>query len=428
MRRSVMSSSRSKRCGVAERLPRHGLLILLLLVSPSWASGQTFSHRGYGEVVFIAYPQTSVRDDTRLVVDSLFRWEPTVRAGSWHFDAALDARIDSHDMTQRSAEVTYWDRTIRRPALAVARLSASWARGPLTVELGKQFVRWGKTDILVPTDRFAPRDYLMVSEPQLLGITAARVTLANSSNSLDIVVAPRLTPSRSPLLDQRWVVTPPAVGDLPLVDAGAEYPSGAQAGVRWNHLGRRLEHSISVFRGFQHLPSFEGTFGATPPHVDVRRRYVQLTSIGADVAVPISVVTIKAEAAWFQSETPGAGEYLLYVVQLERQSGEWLFIGGYAGEYEKEPTTLFRFAPDTGLTRAFVGRASLTIDANRSLTFEGVVRQNAEGFYGRFEYAHGLGGHWRVIASLSAFGGSDDDFLGRYRRNSFARLTLRYSF
>jgi hypothetical protein len=403
-------------------------LILVVLVLPSSAWAQTFSHRGSAEALLIAYPQTTIQDDTRLIVDSLLRWEPSVKAGSWRFDAAFDARMDSHQMTRRTAEVTYWDRTIKRPALAVARLSTSWARGPLTVEIGKQFVRWGKTDILVPTDRFAPRDYLNVTEPQLLGITAARVTLANASDSLDIVVSPRLTPSRAPLLDQRWVFTPPAAGDLPLVDSGATYPRGTQYGARWNHIGRWLEHSLSFYRGFQHLPFFEGTFVAAPPHIDVRRRYAQLTSAGADVAIPVSLFAVKAEAAWFHSDTPGAGEYLLYVVQLERQSGEWLFIGGYAGEYEKEETTLLRFAPDRGLTRAFIGRASVTIDANRSLVFEGVIRQNADGFYGRVEYSHGLGGYWRAIVNASAFGGSEDDFLGRYARNSFARLTLRYSF
>lgn len=429
MRRCATTSSPSRRCGAAERVLRVPAVGLLMLAcTPSWTAAQTFSHRGYAEALCVAHPQPADRDRTRLIADSLVRWEPTIRLGAWRFDAALDARMDSHEMTQRSAEATFWDRTIRRPALAVSRLSASWARGPLTVEVGKQFIRWGKTDILVPTDRFAPRDYLNVIEPQLLGITAARLTLANSSDSLDIVFSPRLTPSRAPLLDQRWVFTPPSVTGIPLVDAGAAYPDGGQGGVRWNHLGRRLEHSVSVYRGFHHLPWFEGTVVPAPLHVEVRRRYAPLTSVGADVAVPLAVFTIKAEAAWLRGETPEAGEFGLYVVQLERQSGEWLFIGGYAGEYVTRETTAFRFAPDRGLARAFIGRASLTIDANRSISFEGVVRRNAEGFYGRVEYSHAVSGHWRAILSASGFGGSDDDFLGRYERNSFGRFTIRYSF
>jgi hypothetical protein len=404
------------------------LAVLIVLWSPSSAAAQMYTYRGFAEVLFDAYPVTSARDDERAVVDTLARWEPNLRAGDWQFSATLDARMDTHSLTERRMAIGYSDRSVQRPAFNLAALSASWTHGPVTVAVGKQFVRWGKTDILVPTDRFAPRDYLNIVDPQLLAVTAARVTFATASNSLDIVVSPRLTPSRSPLLDQRWVVAPPEAAELTLVDAGARYPSGTQSGVRWNHIGKRHEHSLSVYRGFNHLPWFEGTFAPAPPRIDVRRRYAQLTTFGADVVVPLAILTVKAESAWFQSETPEAGEYLLYVVQAERQAGEWLFIAGYAGEYERTPATAFRFAPDRGLTRAFVGRASVTLDATRSLVFETVVRQNANGFYGRGEYAQGLGGHWRAMVTAHAFGGSDDDFLGRYRRNSFVRLTMRYSF
>ena len=400
----------------------------LILVLASRAEAQVFSHRGFAEGLVDAYPREAPRDSTQIVGDSLFRWEPSLKAGSWRFDAALDARMDTHGLTRRTAEVSYWDRTIQRSALAVARLSASWAHGPVTVDLGKQFVRWGKTDILVPTDRFAPRDYLNVIEPQLLAITAARVTVATASHSLDVVVAPRLTPSRAPLLDQRWAFTPASAGTLPLVDNGAVYPDGMQAGVRWNHLGRGFEHSLSFYRGFNHLPFFEGSLAGGGAQIDVQRRYAQLTTVGGDMAWPLPAFTVKAEAAWLDSNTPEGGRYLLYVVQAERQSGEWLFIGGYAGRYDKEPPTPFMFAPDRGLTRAFIGRASVTLDANRSLVFEGVVRQNGDGFYGRVEYSHGLGGHWRMTLSGHGFGGAVDDFLGRFEPNAFARAAVRYSF
>jgi hypothetical protein len=398
------------------------------LIPPHQAAAQAFSHRGYGEVTFVGYPRTGQQDDTQLVAEGLFRWEPTLKRGPWRFDATFDARADSHEMTEHSFDVSYWDRTTRRPALSVARLMASWASGPLTVEVGKQFIRWGKTDILVPTDRFAARDYVRPPSTELLGVTAARLTLARSSDSLEVVYTPRLTPSRAPLLDQRWVVPPDDVAGVPLVDAGADFPRKAQVGVRWNHVGRHVEHSLSFFRGFSHLPLFQGVPRLSPLRLDVRRHYPQLTMYGADAAAPFSWFTIKSEVAVLQSDTPAAAEYVLYVLQLERQYGEWLFLGGYAGEHETRPGTTFRFAPDRGLARAFVGRASRALDANRSIAFESVVRQNGDGVYGKLEYVHAVGNHWRVTATLTGFGGTDDDFLGQYRRNSFGALTVRYSF
>ena len=56
----------------------------------------------------------------------------------------------------------------------------------------------------------------------------------------------------------------------------------------------------------------------------------------------------------------------LYVLQLERQAGEWSFVGGYAGEGVTAKRSQFNFAPDRGLTRAFLGRASYNIDATRT--------------------------------------------------------------
>jgi hypothetical protein len=404
------------------------VLAAVTAIVPASAAAQPFTHRGYAETTFTLYPQTTPQDSGRFVAEALFHWEPTLRHGRWKFDAAFDARTDSHHLTQRTWEVTYWDRSTQRPAFAVGKLMASWARGPVTVEVGKQLIRWGKTDILVPTDRFAPRDYLKPPATELLGVTAARLTLASSSDSLEVVFTPRMTPSRAPLLNQRWTVPPPEAAGLPLRDGGAQFPGGTQTGLRWNHVGRHLEHSISFFRGFQHLPLFDGSLRQDPFRLEVRRRYAQLTAVGADMAAPLPWFTLKAEAAWLQSDTADAAEYVLYVVQIERQSGEWLFLGGYTGEHETRAGTAFRFAPDRGLARAFVGRASRTLDANRSLVFEGVVRQNGDGVYGKVEYAHGFGDHWRLIASASAFGGSDDDYLGQYSRNGFGALTVRYSF
>ena len=76
-------------------------------------------------------------------------------------------------------------------------------------------------------------------------------------------------------------------------------------------------------------------------------------------------------------------EYVLYVLQLERQKGEWVFVGGYAGEAVTRSGSSRAFAPDRGLSRAFVARASYTLDPNRSVAFEGAVRQQGEGFYAK---------------------------------------------
>ena len=59
--------------------------------------------------------------------------------------------------------------------LSVRRLDATVSRGPLTIDAGKQFIRWGKTEIVTPTDRFAPRDYLNVFDTEYLAVPGVRV-------------------------------------------------------------------------------------------------------------------------------------------------------------------------------------------------------------------------------------------------------------
>ena len=213
-----------------------------------------------------------------------------------------------------------------------------------------------------------------------------------------------------------------------MIDGGAQYPGGGQYGARWNHLGKYLEYSFSYFRGYNNLPLLQADFVPALAAIDVSRYYVHLQSVGADTAIPLSWITLKAESEYFGSDTPQADKYVLYVVQAERQWHEWLFIGGYTGEYDTEVHGVLAFDPERGLAKALVGRASWTIDTRRSLAVEAVERQDGSGFYGKFEYSQMLGQHWRVTGQLGVIRGSDSDFLGQYHRNSFGNLIIRYSF
>ena len=116
------------------------------------------------------------------------------------------------------------------------------------------------------------------------------------------------------------------------------------------------------------------------------------------------------------------------MIQLERQTGEWVFIGGYAGEAVTARRSSLVFAPDRGLTRAIVARASYTIGPTKSVAFEGAVRQNGDGAYTKAEYSQARGQHWRATISGVAIGGRERDFLGQYHHNSHMKASLRYSF
>jgi hypothetical protein len=119
---------------------------------------------------------------------------------------------------------------------------------------------------------------------------------------------------------------------------------------------------------------------------------------------------------------------VLYVVEIERQVGEWLLDAGYAGEEIRTSRGGFSFAPDRGVTQSIIGRASYTVDPRRTVTIEGAVRQTGEGFYLKGEYSQVWGQHWRMTATGVGLGGEADDFLGQFRLNSHGAIALRFSF
>lgn len=403
--------------------------ILLAALPPAEVNAQVFSQRGFVEGRILVYPQTAPNDDRRVGADVLLRYEVSSRPVAWlGLAGAFDARADTLGQVDESWRIDWQDRTRLRPALSIRRASATVHRGGLMLEVGKQFVRWGKTDILNPTDRFAPRDFMDVVVNDFLGVSGARLTYERQGRTIDLVWVPRFTPSRLPLADRRWSVLPQVIESVPVVDGGVTFPGGSQFGARWNQVASGFEYSLSFYDGYNHLPLFDTTFQPTLPRIEIRTVFPRIRMYGGDAAWPVRWLTVKGEIGYFTSTDPRADEYGEYVIQVERQMGEWFFVGGYAGEFLTRQGGALSFAPDRGLTKSFLGRASYTIDPNRSVAFEGAVRQTGHGVWLKAEYSQAVGQHWRATVGGNLIRGEADDFLGQFRRNSHLSLAMRYSF
>ena len=224
-----------------------------ILTAAAWA--QPFTGRGFFEDYSTFYPQTAPNDSAHAVSEALFRYEASWRPAAWlQLNGAFDARTDTHHQVERDWRLDLDDRSIRRPAFSLRRFSAMVNKGGFTVEAGRQFIRWGKADILNPIDRFAPKDYLNPVSTEILAVNAVRLTYEKEANTVDLVWQPWFTPARTPLLNQRWTVLPPSIAGIPIHDAGARYPGRSQFGARWNHLARGYEYSFAYFDGFNYLP------------------------------------------------------------------------------------------------------------------------------------------------------------------------------
>src|SRR5690242_18746364 len=110
-----------------------------------------FSQRGFIETRGIVYPQTAPSDSAHVVGDALLRWEGSYKPSSWlSFEGSFDGRIDTHRQVAREWDLDWDGRETQRPALSMRRFSAVLHRGKFTAEVGRQFIRWGKADILNP--------------------------------------------------------------------------------------------------------------------------------------------------------------------------------------------------------------------------------------------------------------------------------------
>lgn len=400
----------------------------IFLIAAACAAGQDFQQRGYLDMRTTFFPQHGANDSGHAIADALFRYEASAKLTPWFkLDGALDARTDSHNMTERSMRFDWQDRGFLRPAFSFRRFSATAFKGPVTFEIGKQLIRWGKADILNPLDRFAPRDFLNVIDNDFLGVLAARLTVEKGAHTFDVVLQPRFTPSRTPLLNQRWVILPQGL-PLPIsLDQGRpQIPGGVQTGARWSFLGPGFDMSLAFYEGHNHLPQVDGRLNGTK--IELFNRFAHMRMYGGATAIPLPWFTIKGEGGLFTSSSRRADNYVLYVLQAERTVGEWTLVGGYSGENVTARKTQIDFAPDRGLARAILTRVAYTFDTQRSMFVEAAIRQNGDGAWLKSEYTQTLSTHWQARASATLIRGVRNDFIGQYRRNSHAILALRYSF
>ena len=118
---------------------RHSACVLFLVATACLA--QSFSQRGFLETQFLGYPQTAPNDSGSAIGESLLRYEAFYKlSAGWQFSGGIDARTDTHRQDARALHLSWQDRETQRPAFEVRRLSAIYHRGPLTIELGKQFI------------------------------------------------------------------------------------------------------------------------------------------------------------------------------------------------------------------------------------------------------------------------------------------------
>ena len=148
---------------------------LLFAISGVLSAQFNFQQEGYVELRGFGFPQITYNDRAHVIGEALIRYDVIYGlAPGWTLQGGTETRQDTHRQTEREFRLNIDDRGVKRPNFSIRSVSVRYSRPHLTFEGGKQRIQWGRTSILNPTDRFAPRDYLSVVDNDVLAVFAGR--------------------------------------------------------------------------------------------------------------------------------------------------------------------------------------------------------------------------------------------------------------
>jgi len=158
--------------------------------------------------------------------------------------------------------------------------------------LGQQFIFWGKTDWINPTDNINPWDYQNISsevEDYRIPVLAARGNFYFGLLKLQAVGVPFFTPDKIPLHADS-LMTP------------AKTLRNAEYGFRLSSYWGTLDYSLSYFHGFDGSPAiFVNRLSVPPMRPPVIAKYLPLDVYGMDFVTTMGSWALKGESAYIQT-------------------------------------------------------------------------------------------------------------------------------
>lgn len=430
-----------------------GTLLVLLIWPPGAFAQKTWEYGGFLEQTVQVYPRRPNPSDTHaLATGHLQLW---IRGSindrlSWR--ASWDLRLDTHHDVDRDRWFDLNQRRFHQPAGSLRELYLDVKLGHLDLRLGKQEIRWGRADSFNPTDNMIPYDYLNIFSEQRIPMPAVKADAYIGRARLEAAWVPFFTPTRLPLLTQRWFPRLPASTKAPLgpmgeaMDVDLSYRDGSmvfpartfrngQWGLRWNQLVPRGEFSLSYFDGFDDIAFFRPSTVILPvveprPRILVtfKREYYRVKVVGADFASEMGPFGIRGEMAYFDQTDPNNHDRLVFVVGLDRTWGDWFTIIQYTDQTVAGGSPGSAVFPDLGLRSTILYRIEWTMGSSQSFEIKGALRVRDGDFLVQPLYNIALSDTWRLKIGVTLFAGPRTSYLGQYRDSGHLNVQLRYTF
>ena len=418
-------------------------LLLLVLANAAPLSAQpTFS----GYVKFFAYPNLNAP----FLLDrygSRLQLAVTHQTGSRaNFYAAFNFDLEENRATGLADE----------PRSAITEIypvevyvDLHWEK--VDLRLGKQFVFWGRTDWVNPTDNITPWDFQNITaeiEDYRLSVGAAKLDAYLGEWTVEAVVVPFFKPNRIA------IEFPDTLGGIPVLQPPPRLPDSRlknwQFGLRADSYAAGFDFSFSYWQGFDLFPSVHVGIvpgpGLFPAALVFQQRFHRIRVAGMDFARSINRLTVKGEAAYFATEDRSGTDVFIKNPHLQVVLGlDYTLSDRLSANVQYVQETLFKYSRrDEIERRRRMGDPDPDVDRENTYSASARIQYKAADYWDfqligvvnfadwdafllpilRYDFADGI----NIYLGAALFTGPADSPFGRNRKFSRAFFDVKYSF
>ncbi len=317
----------------------------------------------------------------------------------------------------------------------------------LDLRVGKQFIFWGKTDWINPTDNINPWDYVNIAaeiEDYRVPVTAAKADLYLGKFDLEGVWLPRFQPHKIP------IELPDTINGLPVNHQPTEYPANklanSQFGLRLLSNFAGIDFSLSYFHGFDQNPTIYWSFNPFQRSFFTVLTYKPYQVFGGDFVTTRGKFAFKGEGAYFRTADRDGKDifvknpHVQYVLGLDYNATSNLTLNGqfiqtvlfkYDRDYEIAQREKWHM-PTDNIPEQYVNSVSLRgqYQVSDFVNLQVVTVINLKDYdyfllpILNYSYSDGV----NIYAGATIFEGPSQSTFGRNKKYSRAFLEVKYSF
>ncbi len=412
----------------------------MLLAFSAVLSGQSLDWGGYVKAFFypnLNSPYNYDRLGTRLQLKA---------TGSLSANTAYFAAVDfNYEMSQLSGMIG--ESRAAGMSIFPVEFYVDMFFDAVDIRVGQQFIFWGRTDWIMPTDNINPWDYTNITaeiEDYRIPVLAAKIDYYAGPLKIEGVWIPKFLPDRIP------VELPDSINDMPVVALPPGLPQtkvgNSEFALRVSSQIKNVDFSLSYYNGTDKMPSVSMWFNPVAMQFSSQISYKPYQVFGGDFIFTKGKMAFKGEGAYFLTADRNGKDisvenpHLQYVLGVDYNITNDLFMNMQFVDYIR-----FKYDYDYEISeREKLGRPVRNVPKSQTYSASVRFQYNISDFVGlqlisvvnfpdwdyfllpilTFSISDGL----NLYGGATVFNGPEGSVFWRNKEYSRAFIELKYSF